>query len=123
MIILSHHNPSSWLLKVVRVAKVQYGILERPPRRFNVSLPAGVRELSPNVHLDESVAPLPQHCLLSTATLHLSDLVRAQLKQSHVVCDRYLASPLSLMIAESAIDETEARRLMSHSCHTCACPI
>ena len=65
-----------------------------------------------DVHLDESVAPLPRVAYYLAATLHLSDLVRAQLKQSHVVCDRYLASPLSLMIAESAIDETEARRLM-----------
>ncbi len=46
------------------------------------------------------------------ATLHLSDLVRAQLAQSHVICDRYLASPLSLMIAESAIEETETRHLI-----------
>jgi len=64
------------------------------------------------VHLDESVAPLPRLAYYLAATLHLSDLVRAQLKQSHVICDRYLASPLSLMIAESAIEETEACRLM-----------
>src|SRR5207245_10678224 len=64
------------------------------------------------VHLDESVAPLPRLAYYLAATLHLSDLVRAQLKQSHVICDRYLASPLSLMIGESAIDETEARRLV-----------
>ena len=63
------------------------------------------------VHLDESVAPLPRLIYYLGATLHLSDLVRAQLKQGHVVCDRYLASPLSLMIAESAIEETEARHL------------
>src|SRR6266853_4976687 len=65
-----------------------------------------------DVHLDESVAPLPRVAYYLAATLHLSDLVRAQLKQSHVVCDRYLASPLSLMIAESAIEETEACRLL-----------
>ena len=64
------------------------------------------------VHLDDSVAPLPRLAYYLAATLHLSDLVRAQLKQSHVICDRYLASPLSLMIAESAIEETEACRLM-----------
>lgn len=64
------------------------------------------------VHLDESVAPLPRLAYYLAATLHLSDLVRAQLTQSHVVCDRYLASPLSLMIAESAIEETEACRLI-----------
>src|SRR5690349_6220768 len=64
------------------------------------------------VHLDESVAPLPRLVYYLAATLHLSDLVRAQLKQSHVICDRYLASPLSLMIAESAIEEAQARRLI-----------
>jgi thymidylate kinase len=60
-----------------------------------------------DVHLDE-LAPLPRLAYYLAATLHLSDLVRAELKQSHVVCDRYLASPLSLMIGESAIEETEA---------------
>src|SRR6266481_4303003 len=64
------------------------------------------------VHLDECLAPLPRLAYYLAATLHLSDLVRAQLTQSHVVCDRYLASPISLMIAESAIEETEARRLL-----------
>jgi thymidylate kinase len=65
-----------------------------------------------DVHLDESIAPLPRLVYYLAATLHLSDLARARLTQSHVVCDRYLASPLSLMIAESAIEETEARRLV-----------
>ena len=65
-----------------------------------------------NVHLDECLGPLPRLAYYLAATMHLSDLVRAQLTQSHVVCDRYLASPLSLMIGESAIEESEARRLM-----------
>jgi thymidylate kinase len=64
------------------------------------------------VHLDVSVAPFPRLIYYLAATLHLSDLVRAQLTRSHVVCDRYLASPISLMIGESAIEETEALRLM-----------
>src|SRR5437667_12349507 len=65
-----------------------------------------------DAHLDECLAPLPRLAYYLAATLHLSDLVRARLTQSHVICDRYLASPLSLMIGESAIDETEARRLV-----------
>ncbi len=65
-----------------------------------------------DARLDDSLAPLPRLVYYLAATLHLSDLVRAQLTQSHVVCDRYLASPISLMIAESAIEETEARRLL-----------
>jgi thymidylate kinase len=64
------------------------------------------------VRLDECLAPLPRFAYYLAATLHLSDLVHAQLIQSHVICDRYLASPLSLMIAESAIEETEARHLI-----------
>ncbi|MEO5754025.1 MAG: hypothetical protein ABIR38_04905 [Chthoniobacterales bacterium] len=65
-----------------------------------------------DVQLDESLAPLPRLAYYLAATLHLSDLVRTHLIQSHVVCDRYLASPLSLMIAELAIDEADARRLI-----------
>ena len=65
-----------------------------------------------DLQLDECLAPLPRLAYYLAATLHLSDLVRAQLAQSHVICDRYLASPLSLMIAESAIEETETRHLI-----------
>ena len=65
-----------------------------------------------DLRLDECLAPLPRLAYYLAATLHLSDLVRAQLTQNHVICDRYLASPLSLMIGESAIEETEARHLM-----------
>ena len=65
-----------------------------------------------DVNLDGCLAPLPRLVYYLAATLHLSDLVRAQLKQSHVICDRYLASPLSLMIGESAIEEREACRLV-----------
>ena len=64
-----------------------------------------------DAHLDQSVAPLPRLVYYLAATLHLSDLVRAQLTMSHVICDRYLASPLSLMIGDSAIEETDAHRL------------
>jgi thymidylate kinase len=65
-----------------------------------------------DVRMDERLAPLPRLAYYLAATLHLSDLVRVQLIQGHVICDRYLASPLSLMIGESAIEETEARHLI-----------
>ena len=64
------------------------------------------------VHLDERLAPLPRFSYYLAATLHLSDLVRDQLTKGHVICDRYLASPISLMVGEAAIEEMEARRLM-----------
>ena len=64
-----------------------------------------------SLRLDECLAPLPRLAYYLAATLHLSDLVRTQLTQGHVICDRYLVSPLSLMIGESAIKESEAHRL------------
>ena len=64
-----------------------------------------------DLRLDQCLEPVPRLAYYLAATLHLSDLVRAQLTKGHVVCDRYLASPLSLMIGESAIEEVEARRL------------
>lgn len=64
-----------------------------------------------DVRLDQAVAPLPRLVYYLAATLHLSDMVRTQLAVSHVICDRYLASPLSLMIGDSAIDEEDLQRL------------
>jgi thymidylate kinase len=64
------------------------------------------------VHLDERLAPLPRLAYYLAATLHLSDLVRAKLTETHVICDRYLASPLSLIAGESALEGTEACRLI-----------
>jgi len=65
-----------------------------------------------DLQMDERLGPVPRLAYYLAATLHLSDLVRAQLAQSHVICDRYLASPISLMIGESAIEETEALHLI-----------
>lgn len=64
-----------------------------------------------DVRLDQNLTPVPRFAYYLAATLHLSDLVRAQLTQSHVICDRYLASPLSLMIGEGSIAEEKAREL------------
>jgi dTMP kinase len=61
--------------------------------------------------LDVRVAALPRLMYYLGAALHLSDLVRARLAHGHVVCDRYLASPLSLLIAEGALDDNEVCRL------------
>jgi dTMP kinase len=63
------------------------------------------------VGLDVRVAAWPRLAYYLAATLHLSDLVRARLAGGHVVCDRYLASPLSLLIAEGALVDDEACRL------------
>lgn len=65
------------------------------------------------VKLDQSISALPRMTYYLAATLHLSDLVRDQLVHGHVVCDRYLASPLSLLIAEEAVEESEALKLIT----------
>jgi thymidylate kinase len=65
------------------------------------------------VNLDVSVAPLPRLLYYLGATLHLADLVRAQLAHGSAICDRYLPSPLSLLIAESALGEEEVARIAS----------
>ncbi len=62
--------------------------------------------------LDETVAPVPRLTYYLAGTLHLSDLVRDQLTKGPVICDRYLPSPLSLMVGQSAIQEAEALRLL-----------
>ena len=62
------------------------------------------------IGLDERVAPLPRLVYYLAGTLHLSDIVRTALAQSHVVCDRYWPSPISLLLGEQAIDESEILR-------------
>ena len=57
--------------------------------------------------LDTAVAPLPRLLFYLGATLQLSDLVREALRRGHVVCDRYLESPLSLLVCESALSREE----------------
>ena len=57
--------------------------------------------------LDERVSPLPRLLYYIGATLQLADVVRAQRAKSHVVCDRYLASALSLLISQSACNEPQ----------------
>jgi thymidylate kinase len=61
--------------------------------------------------LDAGVAPVPRLLYYLAATVHLSELVRESLARQPVVCDRYLAGPLSLLLAEDAIAERELDRL------------
>jgi thymidylate kinase len=64
-----------------------------------------------DIGLDVAIAPVPRLVYYLGATLHLADLVRAQLAQRSVICDRYLPSPLSLLIAEAALGEEEVCRI------------
>src|SRR5262245_10165591 len=63
--------------------------------------------------LDARVSALPRLLYYIGATLHLADLVRGQLARGNVICDRYLASPLSLLISQVALAEPEICRLAS----------
>jgi thymidylate kinase len=45
------------------------------------------------------------------ATLHLSELVRERLATGHVVCDRYLPGPLSLLAARGLMSDDELEAL------------
>lgn len=63
------------------------------------------------VSLDAKVSALPRLLYYLGATLHLSDLVRSQLARGHVICDRYLESPVSLLLAESAFTEDDLDRI------------
>jgi thymidylate kinase len=60
--------------------------------------------------LDLRFEPLPRLAFYLAATLHLSDLVRAELATRSVVCDRYAASPIALLRSLGALDDADIRR-------------
>jgi thymidylate kinase len=64
------------------------------------------------VELDLRVAPMPRLLYYLAATLHLADLIRAELACRPVICDRYMASPLSLLIAGAILAEEEVCRII-----------
>lgn len=76
-----------------------------PAVRFHY--PPAFLQFRAEAGLDGVVAPLPRLLYYVGATLHLSDLVQQQLVRGHAVCDRYLESPVSLLLAESAMAEPE----------------
>jgi thymidylate kinase len=65
------------------------------------------------VRLDERVPPVPRLAYYLAAVLHLGELVRESLSRGHVVCDRYLASPLALIETEGSVDAAEIARLVA----------
>ena len=73
--------------------------------------PAEFVQFRERVALDTDVSALPRLLYYLGATLHLSDMVRQQLARSDVICDRYLESPVSLLLAESAFDAADLDRI------------
>lgn len=73
--------------------------------------PAEFTRFRSEVAMDSEVGPLANLVYHLGATLHLSDLVRAELAARPVVCDRYLPGPLSLLSARGVLGESELERL------------
>jgi len=76
-------------------------------KRFSAALlhatPEFVR-FRAEAQLDQKVAWLPRLFYYMAVTMQVSDLVREQLTRRHVVCDRYIATPLSLMACDGSLD-------------------
>ncbi len=81
--------------------------LGAPPLRY----PDAFQRFRQEAALDAAVAPLPRLLYYLGATLQLSDLVRERLDRGPVVCDRYLESPLSLLVCEGVLAPHEVARL------------
>jgi len=60
-----------------------------------------------DVEMDERVPPWPNLVYHLGGTLHLSELVSQELSSRHVVCDRYLPGPLSLLRARHGFAEQD----------------
>ena len=63
------------------------------------------------ISLDEAVPPVARLLYYVAATVHLSEMVRAARTREIVLCDRYWASPLSLLTAQQALPATALTRL------------
>lgn len=61
--------------------------------------------------LDTRVPPVARLLYYLAATVELSEMVVAAQAHGHVVCDRYLAGPLSLLVADGSLAESDVRRL------------
>lgn len=60
-----------------------------------------------DIQLDLKVAPVPRSLVYLAATMHVSDLVRHQLPYRDVICDRYIASPMALMLTDGSMTEQQ----------------
>jgi dTMP kinase len=74
--------------------------------------PAAFTRFRDDVDLDVQVLPLPRLLYYLAATVHLSDVVTEELATGHVVCDRYLPGPLSLIVARKQLDEEQIERVV-----------
>src|SRR5262245_2708642 len=75
--------------------------------------PEGFVRFRERVGLDVNVGPAARLAYYRAATIHLSDLVRGDGQQRQVVCGRYLAAPLSLLMADNCLAEAEIERSLA----------
>jgi UMP-CMP kinase 2 len=75
--------------------------------------PPAFARIREELRLDTEVESQARLLYYLAATVHLGDLVRKALQDGPVVCDRYAASPVSLLLAEGAVDELTIERLWS----------
>jgi dTMP kinase len=75
--------------------------------------PAAFTRFREEVDLDIQVLPMARMLYYLAATLHLSDIVQAELALGHVVLDRYLPGPLSLMAALDQLDGTRIEQMLA----------
>lgn len=71
--------------------------------------PPGFEKLRERLALDEGMPPRPRLAIYVAASTRLSALVEGEVAAGRsVICDRYLAAPLSLLVAEGVVTEEEA---------------
>ena len=66
-----------------------------------------------DAELDVKVAPLPRLLHYLAATMQVSDLARAHLASRHVVCDRYLVSPVALLRSDPSMTTQEVATIVA----------
>jgi thymidylate kinase len=66
-----------------------------------------------DAEMDVKVAPLPRLLHYLAATMQVSDLARAHLASSHVVCDRYLVSPVALLASDPSVTAQEVATIVA----------
>jgi thymidylate kinase len=66
-----------------------------------------------DAEMDVKVAPLPRLLHYLAATMQVSDLARAHLASRHVVCDRYLVSPVALLTTDPSVTAQEVAAIVA----------
>jgi thymidylate kinase len=66
-----------------------------------------------DAELDVKVAPLPRLLHYLAGTMQASDLARAHLASTHVVCDRYIVSCVALLMSDPSVTVQEVASIVA----------